>query len=1124
MSGIVWIFVVLSVFGCKSDSEREQHEPTVDAPTWFASLEELDGEGMLQLRLPGTDTFQPWRTSQPLPAPALLRTPATARATIAFDEVVATLDQSTTVELLTPTVLDLRSGRALVTNPTDHHVQLKLPHGTASIGRGKVVVAVGSQQTILTVTRGELVAGEANAVAGDQVTLRDGRARVAPSPDLGAALSWATIQEATDELPDVPRGLGKLVGKTPGEEREHRLDLIDHKVDVTIRGNLAYTEITESFRNPVNQTLEGVYRFPMPPDARINRLALKVGDNWMEGEFLATARAEQIWRDVITQWRDPAMLKWKEGNTFELRIFPIDPRQTRVVKIGYVQRLEPSSNGYSYTYPMPVDRAGLIPAQRFEVTGKLYGHDATQSLEMLGYPGTIETGATPQDEAVATFRYAEDDFVARGDLTLQFGRRDIDGLRTFTHTSKRGEQHTLFVVRPDLARTQGAANPRDFVVIIDRSYNRSGAALALQKRLVPKMIEEMDPRDRVIVLACNQQCEAVGSPELRAGGVSTAHDVEAALVGLDARGGTYPVEAVRVAAEVFRAREGSARDAHVVYFTDGVASIGELRPAPMAAAVRATLAPFSAQLSVVDLGGEADNLTLAALARAGAGRVVKVDPMLSPAGQALQLLSAHYRTTLTNPQVTLSQGVVAGNLPAAIGSGDELVIAATTSATTGELVLTGEVGGEPKRFTYPFTLRPTSDNSFVPGEWAAQRIAALELEEEGDHVKEIVKLSTTYGVLSRYTTLLALESKEMMREFNVTQRQRTTWRGEASIDESAEPVEPVERPAATAKKKRPPSREPSSLSASSSVPRTSIDFFGGGGYVTPRAPLPQQRRRLSQRAPSWQLREAAATTDAERSTADRAVKALERDETNRTRRMSAIRALIRANDARSMRLVKAWLDLNPMDPEAVVQHAQLLAFGGDIDAFYDRLISAADAAPRGRWLQERIARAASAQGDEALLCAMNVALESTARKPPTVPSDILACPLATDLRTWRGERVPRVEPAAQPVANGALQVTLASTGGDWDVMLLEASGRPLWWGSARRDLKFGNVTGGVEWLALPHLGAAPYSIYAIPRTGRAGDRLTAVVKVHGVEQTFRITVPAAAPVEIAEVNRTRARY
>ena len=1154
--------------GC--DTPNEGDEATATSADWTASISTLDatGEGGVEVKTADTEDFTPWRGGQPIPPGSTVRTTPTARASISISEgAELTMNHSTEVVLASNDKVEVLSGQAVL-EPVGgaDDFELTAPGGKVVLHGGKVGVVTAEGRSTFTVSRGvvEMQHGKESfeARAGDEIVLKDGHAPlISTAPDLGRSLGWAYLAKAdaqSEALPDVPRGLGKLVGKTPGGEAEHRLDLVDHEVKVTIRGNLAYTEITERFRNPVSETLEGVYRFPLPSDARINRLALKVGNKIMEGEFLETARAERIWRDVIDQWRDPAMLKWKEGNTFELRIFPIDPRQTREVTIGYVQRLEPNATGYTYNYPMPVDRAGLIPAEKFTFAADLYGHDATQVLDVLGYPAQVEATATNDDKALAKIRFEEKDFIARGDLSIRFGRNDVQGMRSYAFAERAGEDaYAVVVLRPDLPASP-QIRPRDFVVVVDRSLSTTGAALQLQQRLAGHLIREMDALDRVAVIACDSTCEPAGKPAFELATPAAADAVEDALMAMSAGGASYPVEAVRVAAQLFAKRgDGEGRQAHVIFMTDGVASIGELRPGKLSDAVGRVLAPYAARMSVVDVGGNADALALEALATAGHGRVVPLDPMLSAPGQALEILGHHYRQILETPRVELPGGLTpAAAMPTAIAAGDELVLAFRYSgAPKGDVKLTGVVDGKPHAVNFDLALpnSPGTQNKFVPGEWAAQRINALELDA-GDHEREIVKLSKRYGVLSRYTTLLALESREMMDEFGVRKRNRTQWTGSEVDDESAD-AEPMDdstrskRPARTTTRKprkKSKSYAPSLKGSSSGRGMSSDLAFDGDQMAQPRPapresapskpaaldPFFEEPPRFQQPPPRHyamppravrrvHFDPATPTSDWEQKNVERRRKQLASDENNRTKRMRLIRAQIRAAmfDG-AKRETDAWLSVNPMDPEAIVQRAQLHALDGEIDKFYLRLISAADAAPRGRWLQTRIAAAAKAQSDEPMSCAMEVALEATAKAEPKNPRDILSCPMTTVTETWFGGAGRAHVPLATDDTRLSGDVVIELSGsGDWDIMVLEPSGRPLWWGSQRRNIKVANVVGAsvTERLAIPRLGSGVYSVYAVPRAGSAGDALMVQVK-GATTRSFQVTAGSAQPFEIGQLE------
>src|SRR5204863_5916940 len=88
---------------------------------------------------------------------------------------------------------------------------------------------------------------------------------------------------------------------------------------------------------------------------------------------------------------------------------------------------------------------------------------------------------------------------------------------------------------------------------------------------------------------------------------------------------------------------------------------------------------------------------------------------------------------------------------------------------TGDLVLHGDVGGEPFEQRYAVDLVPSASagNLFVPALWASRTIERLELENRGEDEARIIALSRAYSVMSRHTSLLVLESEAMFRAFGI---------------------------------------------------------------------------------------------------------------------------------------------------------------------------------------------------------------------------------------------------------------------------------------------------------------------------------------------------------------------
>src|SRR5258706_3770120 len=118
-----------------------------------------------------------------------------------------------------------------------------------------------------------------------------------------------------------------VVGSVAAKDEEGRpageLGLQSHVVSVEILDGIAKTTVEENFRNHTDRRLEGTFRFPLPSDASISRLALEVNGKIEEGTCLEREKAREVFEGIVRRMKDPALLEWMPGGMFQCRIFPI---------------------------------------------------------------------------------------------------------------------------------------------------------------------------------------------------------------------------------------------------------------------------------------------------------------------------------------------------------------------------------------------------------------------------------------------------------------------------------------------------------------------------------------------------------------------------------------------------------------------------------------------------------------------------------------------------------------------------------------------------------------------------------------------------------------------------------
>ncbi|MBI2395875.1 MAG: FecR domain-containing protein [Deltaproteobacteria bacterium] len=753
------------------------------------------------------------RAGDAIAAGAKLRTDLRTRARITLDDgTFLVLDRGAELAL---DERDSRAARlvrgAVVVDATasdSSPAKVAMPGGALSTTGAKLSLSTLGQGTAVAVARGKaslrdghgvestLGVGEGASVGGGATLVRAG--------GLGAAFGWS---EAVGERIDEPKpgdeasvpGLGVLRARLPGAtgDGDKALRLTRQSVTVKIAGDFARTEIEEVFASDfdVKESLEGIFRFPLPPDAAIERLALEVDGHVEEGAFVDKDRGAAIWKGVLFHatpkpqpkpqeefiwvpgpWRDPALLEWRAGGRMELRVFPIPPRGSRRVILAYTQRIAASGGARRYVYPLPKFGAATSAIDEFSLDVQVVGHDPQKGVQVHGYEAE-----NAGDGGFARRALHKKGFLPSGDFVVELAKKDEGAAAsTWAYQPAGGEKAFVALsLAPKIPRAPDSAT-RTHAIVIDSSRSMVGERWTRAAALAARVVEEMDPRDRFTLLACDVACTPL-SVAAQTPGKAAADSVRTFLSSITPEGASDPTAAIRVASAHARGEPGRA--ARIIYVGDGAPTIGARTPAAIEASVRGTIG--EATLTAVAIGVDADVASLDAMARGGGGAVIPYVAGQPLAAAALDVLEASYGVTLRDPVLELPAGLeaVAPQKIGAVRAGGEVFVVArmTGADVQGEAKLSGTLAGKPWSTSIPIAAHATSEpgNSFVPRLWASTTVADLERRPGADRAK-IVELSKAFAVPSRHTSLLVLESPAMAAAFNVEPRKRAyEWSGDA---------------------------------------------------------------------------------------------------------------------------------------------------------------------------------------------------------------------------------------------------------------------------------------------------------------------------------------------------------
>jgi hypothetical protein len=680
-------------------------------------------------------------------------------------------------------LLDIAPGQGTFTVET--------AQGELAVLGTRFVVAAAVDRTTAAVLRGVVAlrsGGHEELIrAGEQGEMRQGqRPTRGPAPRLSHLVSWVAERRAQTERPaSGPARSGALVARDPAwQEQEFPLPMTALTVDVHLENQQARVALDQTFHNPQDRTLEGVYKFALPPGAAVSRLAMYVDGRLMESAVVERMAARRIYEDIVYQRRDPALLEQMGASKVSMRIFPLFPRQDKRVVLAYTQPLARTYDDLTLTVPLPdLDQPVGALAMQVKVLG-------CAGCEITSPSHAVAVEAVGQDALV---RYAATDERLGDSLVLRV--RQGGPAVTLASTIDDAKRYALIRVRPSLPAAPAAAGPtrpNRWVILDDTSASRGPSELAAQAAMIDRLIDDIDERDQVMVVAFDATHRRFNTWQ---DAMAIDRRALAAFLAKDAGlGETDLREALAGAVSLLDGQPG-----YVVYLGDGTATgerrtIDELRDA---IAGRATFIGLG-------VGDGADLTTLGALADATGGIATTIDLGDDLAWRSLDLVASLYTPRVTGLTATIDGvGAEASTLlrarQVAAGEDIEVVVRAPARDDLRTLTLRGRLDGQPWSQTIDLAgvARAPGDGGYLPRLWAQRRLEALATagdralapctsapcptDEEraiaAYHARkaEMVALGTEHFLLSPHTSLIVLENDAMYAQYGVRKGTGAGW-------------------------------------------------------------------------------------------------------------------------------------------------------------------------------------------------------------------------------------------------------------------------------------------------------------------------------------------------------------
>jgi Ca-activated chloride channel family protein len=533
------------------------------------------------------------------------------------------------------------------------------------------------------------------------------------------------------------------------------------KIDTKILSQVATTHVEQIFRNDTDATLEGTYFFPIPEQASITEFAIWDGDRRLVGEVRSREEARRIYDEIVRRQRDPGLLEYAGKDLFQASIFPIPPHSDKKLELTYSQILRAESGTVAYRYPLGTGRQ---VTQIGSVSGRIELESKEPVRNIYSPSHAVEVKRNGDRRSVITFESGKEP----QDFQLFYGlSREDFGVTLLTHREPGKDGYYLLMISPKDDWSEQEYTAKDIVFVLDTSGSMAEAGKMEKARAALLYgIRILRPQDRFNVVSF------AGEERLMESRMITADEQglkrgETFAQSLRPVGGTNINQALLAAMQQF---ESSNRPKILVFMTDGLPTVGITNADQIVATARTARIP-GLRLFTFGVGYDVNTTLLDKLAAENGGVADYVEPK-----EDLEVKVSNFFAKVNYPVLTDLKLDMAGvetdlvyprALPDLFRGSQITFIGRYRNPVDLDFVrlqLSGNANGANKRFFYNnlrFAMREEG-NDFLPRLWATRRVGWLmeQVRTNGEQPElrdEIVDLGTRYGIVTPYTSYLALE-------------------------------------------------------------------------------------------------------------------------------------------------------------------------------------------------------------------------------------------------------------------------------------------------------------------------------------------------------------------------------
>jgi Ca-activated chloride channel family protein len=579
-------------------------------------------------------------------------------------------------------------------------------------------------------------------------------------------------------------GQGTLFYRGAHDGQYRTAPVLSTEVDMRVTGFVNRAHIVQTFTNDSSDWVEGVYVFPLPENAAVDHMQMRIGERVIKGKIKERAEAKKIYQQARAQGKRSSLLEQERPNMFTTSVANIGPGEQIKIEIEFQQTLRYDQGQFHLRFPLAItpryipgskvaSSPGHVNASALP-TDQVADADRITPIVALGKKVNpvslhIELDAGfPLETLTSPYHATEHKAHGPGQYTITLSSGSVPADRDFELKWKPelgfapkaalfreqvgNENYYLLMMLPPSQERKTHVLPREVIYVIDTSGSMGGVSIRQARKALLLGLKRLRSTDYFNVIQFN----SVSDKLFNKASPATAANIARAtnyVAGLNAGGGTEMMQAMH---EALQKHEDTPRLRQVIFLTDG--AIGN--EDALFEYIRHHLGKD--RLFTVGIGSAPNSHFMRKAAQFGKGTFTFIGDVNEVQQKMQQLfakldtpvmrdlkLTQHFGDFETWPQVMPD-----------LYAGEPLMLTARSRAQSGEVQLFGK--GRSNNWQASLFLQQGKAGTGIGKLWARSKIDALldSLHDGADKQQvrnDVVKLALVHHLVSRYTSLVAVD-------------------------------------------------------------------------------------------------------------------------------------------------------------------------------------------------------------------------------------------------------------------------------------------------------------------------------------------------------------------------------